>query len=106
MDRLIAEAGTPVTCENGHRIAVVAKDIRDTNHASPNDFKDWSIPEPQSGDLIPPCPTCGAEYIRLKQWAAPKQPWWRRLLGPIGWTTEDIARMSGGMEMHTPQGWR
>lgn len=61
---LIARAGEVVTCENGHEICDVARDIFLHDHVSPSQFTNWrNQPAPQPGENIRPCHECGADYI-------------------------------------------
>lgn len=74
---LWAREGERVTCENGHRIATVARDIHGGEFGrDPSRFVDWCFGiEPEIGSTPPPC-QCGA-------------PWW-----------------IGGNSMHFEDGYR
>jgi hypothetical protein len=72
-------AGERVTCENGHRICVVGKDILMGQLPSEDDFLDWEMPEPNVGAPLPGCARCGA-------------PWYRNYPGT-------------GIHVHTHRGW-
>lgn len=61
---LYACAGERVTCENGHYICTVARDIVMGAFAQRGEFMDWCFGgEPEIGKPPPPC-QCGA-------------PWWQ-----------------------------
>lgn len=67
--------GTHITCEGGHHIATVRNGLVEDTPPDAGDFE-WRIePAPQNGDVMAPCPHCGAAYIRE------------------------------GFQIHTPAGW-
>ena len=105
---LLAKAGTPLTCENGHRIAMVKTDINSGDGVSVSQFTEWAIEAPREGDPIKPCPTCGAPYIRNKMVKVPeryRKPWkfWQFFTK----SAEEIAYLAsfGAYELQTPEGW-
>ncbi len=65
MSDFIARAGEVVTCQNGHQICDVAVDIaRHSPGPLVSQFSNWrDIQEPKIGEIIPPCPHCGAPFI-------------------------------------------
>jgi hypothetical protein len=64
---LIAAKGTQMTCENGHLIGTLNRDVSDGDNLTAEQF-DWHIPgHPKDGDDLEhhsSCPTCGRSYIR------------------------------------------
>lgn len=60
----VARKGEWVTCEAGHRICRIAKDIPYGGLYDPAYFMDWKQPEPKVGTLEQPCVVCGAEWFR------------------------------------------
>lgn len=61
---VFAKAGEVVTCENGHPICTVARDIHTKDTMTAGQFKDWKIDiDTRPGAAIPFCPTCGAPFI-------------------------------------------
>ena len=78
--RLIAEAGTAVTCEGGHPIATVKRDIFLMSRVSLYDF-DWHIESPKPGDVFALCPICRKPFVR-----------------------SSFMGLSGS-QFHTPDGW-
>lgn len=106
---MFVKAGTPLTCENGHRIATAADDIRSGDRMSVQCFRDWTIAPPQACSPIRYCPICKGQYVRLKKVKVPERyvrPWkfWQWFTRP----TEEVAYLVslGSYEMHTPEGWQ
>lgn len=64
MTKPLATAGELLTCENGHVIAEVARDLMPFEMISPGDFTHWRMGKPTS-DEVAPC-MCGALYINVK----------------------------------------
>jgi hypothetical protein len=60
--------GSHVSCENGHRICTVGRDIYAWDVVQIDAFTDWTQPEPKPGDPIneEKCVICGAKYIRSR----------------------------------------
>lgn len=59
-----AVRGETVTCTNGHEICDVAQDLTAEMTLRVNQFDNWRIKKPESGDGISVCPICGADYLR------------------------------------------
>lgn len=60
----IAKAGEKVTCENGHHICTVGRDVEAGGVQKPEDFVDWKHPEPELAATFPiKCTVCGAPWI-------------------------------------------
>jgi hypothetical protein len=61
---IIAYKGERVTCENGHGICTVAKDIDSKDLVSASQFEDWLFEvDTRSGSRIPVCPVCSAPFL-------------------------------------------
>jgi len=76
---LLVKVGTVMTCENGHEIATVRRDIYSQTYVMPDDFE-WNgeVSRPSTSTKIEGCPACGSAYIRV---------------GPLG------------QSLHTADGW-
>ena len=102
-----AKAGTIITCENGHHIGTFKQDIH-SGDVMRTDQIDWAIAPPKH--LSERCPMCGARYVksRATETDEPHRPWWRKLLGPAGWSPQYIAWMAlrNAGTIHTPEGWQ
>ncbi len=61
---LYAKAGERVTCENGHTICLVGRDLQWGGYYQEGDFIDWLQPEPAVGTMPEPCKRCGAAWWR------------------------------------------
>lgn len=63
---LFAKSGEWVTCENGHRICRVARDIQQGELMQPeNKLVEWQQPKPVSGQRSEQirCGLCGAKWF-------------------------------------------
>jgi hypothetical protein len=58
-----AVAGEWVTCERGHRIVEIARDIPLGALYEAQNFKNWQQPEPPLGIMEQPCVRCGAKWF-------------------------------------------
>jgi hypothetical protein len=76
---VLIAAGTPITCEFGHAICVTASDLHAGEPLTVEMFTRWQHASPQAGDSLPPCSICGGAGHRER---------------------------GGGIELHTPEGWR
>ena len=76
---VLIAAGTPITCELGHAICVTASDLHAGEPLAVEMFTRWQHASPQAGDSLPPCSICGGAGHRER---------------------------GGGIELHTPEGWR
>lgn len=56
--------GEIVTCENGHELYEITRDVERFERVSAVQFSPVSIgvPEPVNGEPIPDCPLCGARF--------------------------------------------
>lgn len=63
-DSIYARAGEQVTCENGHVICEVKRDIEKGASQQGNELHRWRDPEPQPGTLTADikCCRCGAPW--------------------------------------------
>lgn len=66
MNDVFAIPGEIVTCENGHNICEVAKELRRWETVTAADsFKNWTFEyTPKAGTPVPKCPTCGRRFIK------------------------------------------
>lgn len=64
MTDLWAKKGEHLTCENGHVIATVARDIVRGEIAKGDEWEGWTQSQPQTGSLPPlACGQCGAPFF-------------------------------------------
>lgn len=63
---LYAQAGELITCEAGHVVCVVARNLLRGQHYRPGDFGGWRQPEPTIGTSQADvrCWVCGADWWR------------------------------------------
>ncbi len=60
--KLFAKAGDQVTCENGHIICTVSRNIFVADDYVPTHLINWTQPEPKTGSLTDvKCAQCGEE---------------------------------------------
>jgi hypothetical protein len=76
---VLIPAGTPITCENGHRVCTAAVDLHVNELLAVEMFGAWQIAAPRGGDMFPRCGVCGAAAHRESR---------------------------DGVTLHTPEGWR
>ena len=69
---------TPITCERGHVVAVVARDLPLGHELAVEDFVWRNATHPQAGDYFPACSVCSAPAHRETR---------------------------VGVQLHTPGGW-
>ena len=61
---LYASEGEVVTCENGHEICELSRNIFVDDRIMVEQFVNWSNQEPpEPHEVIKPCQTCGARFI-------------------------------------------
>ena len=64
---LYASKGEIVSCENGHEICDVSRDVYVGDLIIVNQFENWrNQTAPMPNDVIKPCHTCGARFIDSK----------------------------------------
>lgn len=90
MKKIYARAEEVVTCENGHQICVISKDIFFGESHDPADFTDWTQEEPEIGGAIPSCKICNADFYSND-------------LSP---TDHPMIQLSAGPRLHFENGWR
>lgn len=61
---IFAKAGEWVTCESGHRICQIARDLELGELQLANDFTNWQQDEPAPGAMIAQCAVCGGDWYR------------------------------------------
>lgn len=61
-DLPFARTGEIVTCENGHYICEIARDIYWRDRVRSANFKNWCGDPPEPGSKVDPC-ECGAFYL-------------------------------------------
>lgn len=76
---VLIPAGTPITCDLGHIVAVAAVDLYVNHELAVEDFVWRNAKAPRAGDLFPACGVCGAAAHRETR---------------------------AGAQLHTPEGWR
>src|SRR5438477_10550402 len=76
---VLIAVGTPITCELGHAVCVTASDLRPSEVLAVEMFTRWQHVCPHADDPLPPCRIWGGAAHRETQ---------------------------GGIELHTPVGWR
>ena len=97
---IFAKAGEWVTCENGHRICQIARDlIKNEMMDPPRDFANWQQSEPALGtpaDAIL-CADCGAHWFNNGQ-----------ILDQISINEEAGTKLAlvDGPRLHFEDGWR
>lgn len=62
---VLIKAGTPITCENGHRVCTAAVDLHVNELLAVEMFWGWQIAAPRAGDMFPRCGVfCGNRESR------------------------------------------
>lgn len=62
---IYAHKGEQITCENGHVICEIARNIKVGKTQEKGDLINWTQLEPEAGTYpIPTCSKCGAEFYR------------------------------------------
>jgi len=62
--QLYASKGEVVTCENGHEICELSKDVFVDDLIMVEQFENWRNQKPPMPcEVITPCQTCGARYL-------------------------------------------
>lgn len=79
MYKRFAKKSELITCENGHPICLVARDVTTTDVFMPTHLIAWQQPEPKHGDTEVHCSRCGGLF----------------------WHAND-----GGQHFHFRDGWR
>ena len=63
--QLYASKGEVVTCENGHEICDMAKDVFVDDCLMVEQFENWRNQKPPMPcEVITPCQTCGAPFVK------------------------------------------
>jgi hypothetical protein len=94
---MYAKQGERITCENGHLICVVARDIEVGQMPERGkDLKDWQQPEPDVGTLAKDikCAQCGAEWFGAD------------VLDQLDLTEGRSLKLLSPMRFHFEDGWR
>lgn len=67
--QLYASKGEVVTCENGHEICELSRDVFVDDPIIVEQFENWRNQEPPKPyEIIKPCQTCGARFIDTAQY--------------------------------------
>ncbi len=81
MATFYALMGEWVTCENGHRIVQIARDIPFPSQDDVSlNYENWQVEPPGIGSKDARCPACGAVWFDFEEYRGHFSSGWRRYL--------------------------
>lgn len=92
---LYAKAGEVITCESGHEICTIGRNIYKGATQIMEDLINWRQQEPKIGCNIPVCAICGADFYVSN------------IFPPYGGVkVPNNQKFESGIHMHFQDGWR